>query len=88
MGLKLMYVGRHLSRLSAKRVAVIWHVSLLSAKRVAAVWHVSRLSTKRVAVVWRVSRLSAKFYGSFVLWPLIFFSFLDERKEGKRKSRR
>ena len=74
MGLKLMYVGRRVSCLSAKRVAVVWHVS--------------RLSAKRVVSVWRVSRLSAKFYEGFVLWPLIFFSFLDERKEGKRKSRR
>ena len=27
-----MYVGRHVSRLSAKRVAVVWHVSRLSTK--------------------------------------------------------
>ncbi len=53
MGLKLMYADRHVSRLSAKRVTVVWHVS--------------RLSAKRGTVVWRVSRLSTKFYGGFVL---------------------
>ena len=50
--------------------------------------HVPCMSAKRVAAVWHVSRLSTKIYGGFVLRFLIFFSFLDERKEGKRKSRR